>query len=70
METAKLKLDLEIVTAQRAAAHGETLLQVMDRLDTIAESGQTPDRLKHYLERRSYIKALEYLDDPSTPHRL
>ncbi|NBB78290.1 MAG: hypothetical protein GVY36_02420 [Verrucomicrobia bacterium] len=68
METEELKLDLESITAQRALPRGETLLEVMDRLDTISKSAETPDRLRHYLERRSYVKALEYLGDPSVPH--
>lgn len=70
MENEKLKLDLESVTASGAAPQGETFLQVINRLDTIAKSAQTPERLRHYLERRSYVKALEYLDDPGKPHRL
>lgn len=70
METQQVKMDLELITAKKALPPGETLLQVMDRLDQVAKSAQTPDRLQHYLERRSYVKALEYLGDPSVPHRL
>lgn len=69
MLTESLKIDIEFVTAQRPLPAGLTLLDVMARLDKVAQSAQTPDRLKHYLERRSYLKALEYLINPETPHR-
>ncbi|TVP79398.1 MAG: hypothetical protein EA353_06165 [Puniceicoccaceae bacterium] len=70
MDIEKLKTDLELVTGQRPIGAEATMLQVMARLDAIAASPETPDRLKHYLGRRSYVKALQYLEDPGAPHRL
>lgn len=70
MKTEKIKCDLHFVTAQKPLPQDTTMMDVMARLDAVAMSTETPDRLKHYLERRSYLKALEYLDDPDMPHRL
>jgi hypothetical protein len=70
MHKEELNGDLAMVTAQRSLERGETMLTVMSRLDAVARSEQLPARLQHYLERRSYLKALEYLENPEAPHRL
>lgn len=70
MKTEILRSDIELVTAQKPLPEGVTLLDVMARLDAVSKSEQIPAPLKHYLERRSYLKALEYLQDPETPHRI
>lgn len=70
MDSEQLKADLERIVGQRPISEGETITQVLGRLDSIADASLTPDRLKHYLAKRSYIKALAWLDDPETPHHL
>lgn len=70
MEADTLKTDLERVTGNKPLQAGETILDVMARLDAEAKSSRASERLRHYLERRSYVKALEFINDPSLPHRL
>lgn len=45
------------------------MAEVLRRLDRAACAGDLPARLEHYLTRRSYVKALDWLDHPETPHR-
>lgn len=70
METESLKADLERITGARTVGGGEKMSTLLARLDAIAREEETPERLKHYLSKRSYVKALAWLDDPSTPHQL
>ena len=64
----QLKSDLECITGKRTIEATETLSQILVRLDGAAKSTDTPERLQHYLSKRSYIKALAWIEDPSTPH--
>lgn len=68
MKTEDIRADLERIVAGRALPKGETLADVLKRLDVHAASGGLPERLDHYLSKRSYQKALAWLDDPATPH--
>lgn len=43
---------------------------VLARLDGFAAQPDLPERLEHYVSKRSYVKALEWLDNPDTPHRV
>lgn len=70
IEVKKLKTDLQSVLGERRLQAGETILDVMARLDAGAQSSQVSQRLRHYLERRSYVKALEFIEDPGKPHQL
>jgi len=45
------------------------MVEVLARLDQASKEAGLPDRLVHYLSKRSYVKALEWLDAPETPHR-
>ena len=49
--------------------HMERLKAVSEKLEALQASlpPSTDPRLKHYLERRSYDKALEWLDQSGTP---
>ena len=49
------------------AKHMERLRTVSEKIDRLQESlpQSTDPRLKHYLDRKSYDKALEYLDGTS-----
>jgi hypothetical protein len=68
MTMEQLKSDLECITGKRTIEPTETMAQVLARLDEMAKSVDTPERLKHYLSKRSYVKALAWIEDPSTPH--
>lgn len=70
METESLKADLERITGARAIDDGEKMSHVLARLDAIARGEDIPERLSHYLSKRSYVKAIAWIEDPSTPHRL
>lgn len=68
MDTEQLRKDLECIAGQRALAEGENMAQVLARLDTCARLPGIPERLEHYLSKRSYVKALAWLDNPEMPH--
>jgi hypothetical protein len=69
MDQDRLKLDLEYITQARALPAGETLKAVLARLDACAQTPDLHDRLQHYLTKRSYAKALTWLDHPDSPHQ-
>lgn len=65
----QIREDLECIAGQRKPKSGETLRDVLARLDEVAKQDDLPERLEHYLSRRSYLKALEWLDNPDMPHK-
>lgn len=69
MNYADLRCDLAVVTRQSAMDPGDTMVGVLARLDAASKRPEIPERLEHYLSKRSYMKALEWLDDPALPHR-
>ena len=68
MDQDRLKLDLEYITLACELPEGESLGTVLARLDAYAKTPDLPDRLLHYLTKRSYAKALNWLENPDTPH--
>ena len=68
MTMEQLKSDLECITGKRTIEATETMAQVLARLDEMAKSIDAPERLQHYLNKRSYVKALTWIEDPSSPH--
>ncbi|MEW6751699.1 MAG: hypothetical protein AB1505_12100 [Candidatus Latescibacterota bacterium] len=63
---------LRLVGPPQERARGEDLAALVQRLDQLRDQlgTQAPAMLRHYLERRSYAKALELLegrDGKSTP---
>ncbi|NCG08269.1 MAG: hypothetical protein GWO81_01660 [Verrucomicrobia bacterium] len=64
-----LKTDLEIATQLVPAPEGDSLVKALQRLDAAVEQGELPKQLRHYLERRSYVKALAWLENPELPHQ-
>ncbi len=68
MDQEQLRMDLEYITQVRDLPEGESLRTVLARLDTCAQTAGLQDRLKHYLTKRSYAKALVWLDHPDSPH--
>ena len=69
MFDSQIRVDLECITGQRKPSAGEGLRDVLARLDELTSREDLPERLHHYLSRRSYVKALEWLDNPDMPHR-
>ncbi len=61
--------DLKRICGREALPETETLSDVLRRLDTVAQTADVPERLAHYLSNRSYQKALDWIQDPSIPHR-
>ena len=70
MDIDLLRLDLERITQKGALPEGETFVDVLKRLDELAQNPDIPGRLEHYLSKRSYEKALAWLDDPEEPHQM
>jgi len=68
MEFEKIRTDLEYITQSRALPEGEGLVNVLARLDQFAKQPSLPERLEHYLSKRSYVKALAWLDNPDMKH--
>ena len=66
----ELRKNLLWVTGQETPPEGHTIKDVLVELDRFVKEGALPERLAHYLGRRSYVKALEWLDDPDRPHQL
>lgn len=69
MKTDQIRADLEHIVAGRALSDGETLADVLMRLDRQVASQALPGRLEHYLSKRSYQKALDWLNNPESPHQ-
>ncbi|ADE54111.1 hypothetical protein [Coraliomargarita akajimensis] len=65
-----MRADLERILQKKPLLEGESLVDVLARLDACAQGAELPERLQHYLSKRSYQKALDWLDDPSLPHQL
>ena len=70
MDFEQLKIDLQRISGKCEMQSGETMVQVLERLDSSAQSDSTPPQLKHYLVQRSYVKALDYIDEPSAPYQV
>lgn len=68
MDSDALKLDLEYITQARLLPVSDSLGQVIARLDLVGKIPDLDHRLQHYLTKRNYVKALEWLADPTTPH--
>lgn len=64
----ELETDLKIVTQQLPVPNGDTLAEALRRLDAVAVAHTLPAQLQHYLQRRSYLKALSFLENPELPH--
>ncbi len=63
-----VRRDLESVLGKRDLPDGMALGDVLGRLDEAAGAEGLPARLVHYLERRSYVKALDWLGNPEMKH--
>lgn len=62
MEMEQLKSALRQVVDGIGAGGSEGYLETLRQIDRYIEKDTLPKKLAHYLSRRSYLKALEYLD--------
>ncbi|MEM8867058.1 MAG: hypothetical protein AAGC73_02210 [Verrucomicrobiota bacterium] len=46
------------------------MLALIGRLDAYPKESKLPERSEHYLTKRSYIKALAWIDNPELPHEV
>ena len=65
-----LRSDLAKLMQQIPYDVGETILDVLRRVDQLGADLKLDAKLQHYLERRSYQKALDWLADPQQPHQM
>lgn len=70
MQTEQIRADIECIVGKRSILEGDTMGDVLKRLDQVSQSDGIHERLQHYLTKRSYVKALAWLDDPETPHHV
>lgn len=63
-----IQMDLEFTTGKRDLPEGMSLGEVLGRLDESANNPDLPTQFVHYLERRSYVKALAWLKNPEMGH--
>lgn len=68
MDQNRLKLDLEYITQMRGLPQGDTLKDVLARLDAVTTACELPQQFVHYLTKRSYVKALAWMDHPDSVH--
>ena len=69
MDAEQLINDLKIVTQTVPMPEGDSLAEALRRLDHAIEAHALPSQLVHYLSRRSYVKALAWLENPELPHQ-
>lgn len=70
MEIDQIRADVECIVGKRAPVDGETMGDVLKRLDLCSQSDDMHEQLKHYLSKRSYVKALAWFDSPEMPHQI
>lgn len=61
----ELKTLIDMIEAgDKETADGASMVEVLGRVDALGQAVQTaaPPMLLHYLERRSYTKALDFLE--------
>ena len=69
MNIDNIRWDLECLVSKRPLAQNDSLVCLLQRLDVASKSPNLHEQLKHYLSKRSYVKAIEWLDNPDMPHR-
>lgn len=63
MDLQTIHADLKQVATAGQGAQAEPLASVLQRLDQAAKAPGLPERLEHYLRKRSYQKALAWMED-------
>lgn len=69
MNREQLHRNLKIATGLENPENGMTIREVLADLDALSRDESLPRDLAHYLSRRSYVKALEWLAHPDMPHK-
>ena len=64
MNSEDLACALKIVINTGEGFDSKLYLETIKRLDLHLDEAALPSKLKHYLSRRSYVKAYEYLKNP------
>ena len=62
MDLVILKEDLETVISGFQSVDKKDYLEAIKRIDTMSKDSSFPKQLQHYLSRRSYHKAKDYLE--------
>ena len=62
MDIANLKADLESAISGFGSLNKEEYIEAIKRMDALSKDASLPKQLQHYLSRRSYHKAKEFLD--------
>jgi len=70
MKTDQIRTLLKVATGAEPPREELTIPGALSQLDAIAREGSLPRDLAHYLSRRSYVKALEWLENRDMPHEV
>lgn len=62
MDLANLKEDLKIAISGFGSLNKEEYLNAIKRMDALSNDSSLPKQLQHYLSRRSYHKAKDFMD--------
>lgn len=68
LDLEEVQADLERATGGRRLDSGDSLVDVLCRLDEYARAEELDSKLCHYLAKRSYVKAIQWFANPDTPH--
>ena len=62
MDLVDLKKDLKMAISGIGAVDKDTYLMAIKRIDSISKDSSLPKQLQHFLSRRSYHKANDFLE--------
>ena len=68
MDLADLKKDLKMAISGIGAVDRDSYLMAIKRMDAISKDSSLPKQLQHFLSRRSYHKANDFLKDSYFEH--
>lgn len=68
MDLADLKKDLKMAISGIGAVDKDSYLMAIKRMDAISKDSSLPKQLQHFLSRRSYHKANDFLKDSYFEH--
>lgn len=58
-----IRIELLKVTQGTLASDNSNLIEVLRNLDKFTKDKTLPAKLRHFLEKRSYLKALDYIEE-------
>lgn len=68
MDLADLKKDLKMAISGIGAVDKDSYFMAIKRMDAISKDSSLPKQLQHFLSRRSYHKANDFLKDSYFEH--